>query len=149
MNYTRQEIPYINYVRDVREAQVFILVTSQNAGSGGEQFTFTFQGQGDFKGMNDTLTYTTSPDQTSTEIREKRTNMLKMGLMRYVARTPLFNEIEISHNKDLEDEEVIDRWNYWVFEISTEPQFAIRRRTEGAWTEEFNKYFTGNSGIKA
>jgi len=123
MNYTRQEIPYINYVRDVREAQVYILVTRQNAGSGGIQFTFTFQGQGDFKGMNDTLTYSTSPDQTNTEIREKRTDMLKMGLMRYVARTPLFNEIDIRHNEDLENEEVIDKWNYWVFELSTEPQF--------------------------
>ena len=123
MNYTRQEIPYINYVRDVREAEVFILVTQQNAGGGGEQFTFTFQGQGKFKGINDTLTYTTSPDQTSTIIREKRTNMLKMGLMRYVAKTPLFDEIEINHNEDLESQEVIDRWNYWVFEISTEPQY--------------------------
>jgi hypothetical protein len=123
MNYTRQEIPYINYVRDVREAEVFILVTDQDAGSGGEQFTFTFQGQGKFKGLNDTLTFTSSPDQTSTVIREKRTNMLKMGLMRYVAKTPLFNEIEIKHNKDLESEEVIDRWNNWVFELSTEPQY--------------------------
>jgi len=123
MNYTRQEIPYINYVRDVREAEVYILVTDQDAGSGGEQVTFNFQGQGKFKGLNDTLTYTSSPDQTNTVIREKRTNMLKMGLMRYVAKTPLFNEIEINHNRDLESEEVIDRWNNWVFEISTEPQF--------------------------
>ena len=123
MNYTRQEIPYINYVRDVREAQVFILVTEQNAGSGGRQYTFTFQGQANFKGMNDTLTFTTSPDQTSTIIRERRTKMLKMGLMRYVARTPLVNEIEIKHNEELEAEEVIDRWNNWVFEISTEPDY--------------------------
>ena len=123
MNYTRQEIPYINYVRDVREAEVYILVTEQDAGSGGEQFTFTFQGQGKFKGLNDTLTYTSSPDQTNTITREKRTNMLKMGLMRYVAKTPLFDEIEINHNEDLESQEVIDRWNYWVFEISTEPQY--------------------------
>jgi len=123
MNYTRQEIPYINYVRDVREAEVYILVTRQEAGSGGRQFTFTFQGQGQFKGLNDTLTYTSSPDQTNTIVREKRTNMLKMGLMRYVAKTPLFNEIEIAHNRDLESEEVIDRWNNWVFELSTEPQF--------------------------
>jgi hypothetical protein len=123
MNYTRQEIPYINYVRDVREAEVFILVSEQDAGGGGEQFTFTFQGQGKFKGINDTLTYTSSPDQTSTIIREKRTNMLKMGLMRYVAKTPLFDEIEINHNEDLESQEVIDKWNYWVFEISTEPQY--------------------------
>jgi hypothetical protein len=123
MNYIRKEIPYINYVRDVREAEIFILVTNQDAGSGGEQFTFTFQGQGKFKGLNDTLIYTSSPDQTSTIIREKRTNMLKMGLMRYVAKTPMFNEIDINHNKDLESEEVIDRWNNWVFEISTEPQY--------------------------
>ena len=34
MNYTRQEIPYINYVRDVKEAEVYILVTNQNTGSG-------------------------------------------------------------------------------------------------------------------
>jgi hypothetical protein len=123
MNYTRQEIPYINYVRDVREAEVYILVTGQDAGSGGRQFTFTFLGQGKFKGLNDTLTYTSSPDQTNTIIREKRTNMMKMGLMRYVAKTPLFHEIEINHNRQLESEEVIDRWNNWVFELSTEPQF--------------------------
>jgi len=123
MNYIRLEIPYINYVRDVREAQVYILETDQDAGSGGNQYTFTFQGQKEFKGMNDTLVFTSSPDQTNTIIREKRTNMLKMGLMRYVARTPLFNEIEIKHNAELEEEVVIDRWNNWVFELSTEPQY--------------------------
>lgn len=123
MNYIRQEIPYINYVRDVQEAQVYILETRQDAGSGGSQYTFNFQGQGEFDGMKDTLLFTSSPDQTSTIIREKRTKMLKMGLMRYVARTPLFDEIEINHNSELEQEEVIDRWNYWVFELSTEPQY--------------------------
>ncbi len=123
MNYIRQEIPYINYVRDVREAEVFILVTEQDAGSGGNQYTFTFHGQEKFKGMNDTLTFTSSPDQTNTIIREKLTNLLKIGLMRYVARTPLIDKIDIVHNDELESEEVIDRWNNWVFEISTEPQF--------------------------
>jgi hypothetical protein len=43
--------------------------------------------------------------------------------MRYVARTPVFSEIEIKHNADLEQEEVVDKWNNWVFELSTEPQF--------------------------
>ena len=123
MNYTRQEIPYINYVRDIHDAQVVILVSEQAAGSGGTEYTYTFHGQNNFKEMDDTISYTTSPDQTSTIIRQKRTDLLKMGLMRYVARTPLFNEIEIRHNKELESQEVIDRWNNWVFEISTEPQF--------------------------
>jgi hypothetical protein len=82
-----------------------------------------FQGNDKYLGMNDTLYYTSNPDETTTIIREKRTKMIKMGLMRYVAKTPLYNEIEIGHNRDLEQEEVIDRWNNWVFEISIEPMF--------------------------
>jgi hypothetical protein len=123
MNYARIQIPFVNYVRDVKEAQVFILVTKQDAGSGGEQYTFTYQGQEDFNGMNDTLVYTSNPDETSEVVREKMTNLLKMGLMRYVAKTPVFYQIEIKHNADLQQAEVIDKWNNWVFELSTEPQF--------------------------
>ncbi len=123
MNYTRQQIPYVNFVRDVKEAQVFILITQQNAGSGGTQYTLTFQGLGIYNGMNDTLVYTSSPDETSTIVREKKNNMLQMGLMKYVARTPVFNEIEINYNSELEQEQVVDKWNNWVFSLGTEPQF--------------------------
>ena len=123
MSYTRQEIPWVNYVRDVKEAQIYVLVTRQDAGSGGDQYTYTFNGMGKFAGIDDTLRYTSSPDETSTIIREKRTSLLKAGLLRYAARTPLINEIEISHNADLEAEEVLDKWNYWVFEIQTSPQY--------------------------
>lgn len=123
MNFTRQQINFVNFVRDVKEAQVFILITQQNAGSGGTQYTFTYQGLDIFKGMNDTLVYTTSPDETSTIVRDKKTNMFKLGLMKYVARTPVFSQIEIINNSELEQEEVIDKWNNWVFTLSTEPQF--------------------------
>lgn len=123
MNYTRLQIPYVNYVRDVKEAQLYVLVTSQDAGSGGTQFTFTYLGQFEFQGKHDTLIYTSSPDETSAIVREKKTNMLKMGLMRYVAMTPVFSEIEITHNPELGEEQVTDRWNNWVFELSTEPQY--------------------------
>lgn len=138
MNYIRQQITFVNFVRDVKEAQVFILITQQNAGSGGSQYTFTFQGLDTFKGMNDTLVYTSSPDETSTIVREKVTNMLKMGLMKYVARTPVFSEIEIIHNSEMEQEQVVDRWNNWVFTLSTQPQFQ---------SEESNKQLNLMNGI--
>lgn len=123
MNYTREQIPYVNYVRDVKEAEVFILVSSQSAGSGGTQYTYTFKGQEKYLGMNDTLTYTSSPDETSMIIRERRTNLLKMGLMRYVAKTPLAPEITIGHNPELKADKVIDKWDSWIFEISVSPRF--------------------------
>jgi hypothetical protein len=43
--------------------------------------------------------------------------------MRYVARTPLYREIEISHNIRLEEQEVRDRWNNWLFRLSFSPHF--------------------------
>lgn len=123
INYIRQEIPFINYVRDVAIAQVYILVTNQNTASGGNQYTFSFQGLAEFKGINDTLVLTTLPDETSAMIREGQVNVLKIGLMRYIAHTPMRKEIDIRYTEGLQAEEVIDKWNNWVIDLQTSPRF--------------------------
>lgn len=123
INYIRQEIPYVNYVRDVRESQVYILETSQTTGSGGRKYTFAFVGQGEFSNLSDTLIYSSRPDDSRDITRIWRTQMLKMGLMPYVARTSLFDEVIISPSKEVTTEEVIDKWNHWVFELQAEPNF--------------------------
>ena len=123
MNYTRQEIPFVNYVRDPKEAEVYLLVTDQGAGSGGTQYTFQFQGQGKFVRMMDTLVITTNPDETWAIVREKKAHIIKMGLMRYVARTPLYDEIDIKNNGEIKQHEAEDKWNKWVFQLETNPRF--------------------------
>jgi len=123
MNYIREEIPYVNYVRDVREAQVYVLVTSESTGSGGRKYTLAFIGQMDFKGKNDTLVYSSRPDDPRDVRRIWRTQMLKMGLMPYVARTPLYSEVIIDPSERVETQVVVDRWNNWVFELEAEPDF--------------------------
>lgn len=125
MNYIRREIPYVNYVRDVKEAQVYVLETRQSTGSGGSEYTFTFLGQKKFEGMNDTLVYASRPDDTRDHTREGRTQMLRMGLMRYVAKTPIFEEVEIRHIGRSVPEEVTDKWNYWIFELETRPRLEL------------------------
>lgn len=121
LDYIRREIPYVNFVRDVKEAQLYVLMTSQVAGNGGEEYTFSFEGQRDFSGMNDTLRFVTRPDDTDDLIRRRQLKTLKMGLMRYVAHTPLAREISISHSEELGEEEVTDRWNNWLFELRFSP----------------------------
>ncbi len=123
MNYIRDEIPYINYVRDVREAQVYIRETSEMAGSGGRKYTYVFTGQMEFEGKHDTLVYDSRPDDTRDYRRIWRTQMLKMGLMPYVARTPLYDEVVIQPSERVTKEVVVDRWNNWVFELEVEPDF--------------------------
>ena len=123
MNYIREEIPYVNYVRDVKEAQVYILETSETTGSGGRKYTYAFVGQGEFLGRNDTLVYSSRPDDTRDYERIWRTQMLKMGLMPYVASSPLFKEVNIYPSENLEEQVVEGRWNNWVFELDAEPNF--------------------------
>jgi hypothetical protein len=141
MDYIREQIPYVNYVRDVREAELYLLVTTQSTGSGGREYTLFFQGLKKYAGMNDTLIYASRPDDTRDHIREGRTNMIKMGLMRYVARTPLAGEVKITPSKNLAKQEVKDKWNYWVFELQTEPQFSTEQSIkEISWDNSASAY---------
>ena len=123
MNYIREEIPYVNYVRDVKEAQLYILETRETTGSGGNKYTYAFVGQQDFSGMNDTLFYSSRPDDNRDYERIWRTQMLKMGLMSYVAKTPLYSEVLIDPTERVEQQVIEDRWNNWVFELQAEPDF--------------------------
>jgi len=140
MNYIREEIPYINYVRDVKEAQVYILETSDQTGSGGRKYTYIFVGQKEFEGKNDTLYYSSRPDDSRDYRRIWRTQILKMGLMPYVARTPLYNEVIIQPTERMVKQEVVDRWNNWVFELESRPDF------EG---EESKKEFSFHNSVSA
>ena len=49
-DYVRREIEFIDYVRDRKEADLHILVTTQDTASGGEEWVFKFIGLGRFNG---------------------------------------------------------------------------------------------------
>jgi hypothetical protein len=117
-DYIRKEIPYVNYVRDIKDADVYIISTNQRTGSGGYEQTFFFTGQNLCSGMSDTLSFTTGPDETQEERRIKEVRTLKMGLMRYVAKTPLADYINITSNAPISETVSSDPWNSWVYKAS-------------------------------
>ncbi|HBC77250.1 MAG TPA: hypothetical protein DCZ51_01400 [Bacteroidales bacterium] len=117
-DYIHREIPYVNYVRDIRDAGVYIIPTRQRTGSGGFENTCFLVGQHQFAGMRDTLVFLTTPDETTEGYRQKMVNTLKMGLMRYVARTPLSKYMNISFSEPLSETVSTDKWNSWVFKGS-------------------------------
>jgi len=117
-DYVRKEIPYVNYVRDIKDADVYIISTSQRTGPGGTEYTYFITGQYEFAGMVDTITFTTAPDETTDGRRQKEINTLKMGLMRYVAKTPLSKYISIYFSEPLTETVSTDKWNSWVFRTS-------------------------------
>lgn len=117
-DYVRKEIPYVNYVRDIRDAGVYIISTSQRTGSGGYEYTYFLVGQHEFEGMRDTISFVTTPDETTEGYRQKMVRTLKMGLMRYVARTPLAQYMNISFSQPLSETVTGDKWKSWVFKGS-------------------------------
>jgi hypothetical protein len=129
MNYIKEQMPYINYVRDTREAQVYLLVTGQSTGSGGQEYTIFYSGQQEFAGMKDTLTYNANPDATQDITRTGLTNTMALGLMRYVARTSIKNDVKVSFQGARQEDpaQVADNWNYWVFSLETRPEFRLEK----------------------
>jgi len=114
-DYIKREIPYVNYVRDLKDAGVYIISTSQPTGSGGREHSYFFVGQHEYTGMNDTITFATNPDATQEEIRADQVNALKMGLMRYVVKTPLWKYMKITFTEPISETVSTDKWNSWVF----------------------------------
>ena len=96
----------------------FIFFQPQGTGSGGQKFTYFLVGQNENAGMRDTLSFVTSPDETQDETRIKEVRTLKMGLMRYVAKTPLAKYMNISFTEPLSETVSTDKWNSWVFRTS-------------------------------
>lgn len=159
-DYIRKEIPYINYVRDIRDADLYIITTNQRTGAGGYEYTYFITGQKSFAGMRDTLTFIANPDETEESRRQKEVNTLKMGLMRYVAKTPLAKYLRISFSEPMSETVSSDKWNSWVFRSSLNGYLNGRKtynsnyisgnisasRITEDWKVNINaRYYTNNS----
>lgn len=141
-NYLRVEIPYVDYVRDRTEASLHILVTTQATGGGGIQHTFNFIGLRDFAGISDTLEYVSGPSATLDDRRKGIAQTLKLGLVRYIARTPAAAQLQISYAETSTKgggaavNPAHDPWNYWV----------LRIRGSGNFSGESSQRFTNVGG---
>lgn len=114
-DYIKKEITFINYVRDRNVAQVCIVENYQRTGSGGIKLTYFLSGQNEYNGMNDTISFVSTPDYTQEQFRELKVHTLKMGLMRYVLKTPLAKYVNIEFTQPITNEITTDKWNSWVF----------------------------------
>ena len=128
-DYFRREIPFVDYVRDRQEAALHILITSQRTGGGGSVYTLNFIGQGELAGTADTLRYIAAGSSTADERRGGLARAIKLGLVRYVARTPVAEQLQISYQAPTVLQPSVgtaagDPWNLWVFSIYLSGDFS-------------------------
>jgi hypothetical protein len=121
--YYRTEITFVNWVRDRGFAQVHLLITTQRTG-GGAEYTLSFIGLERFAGAEDTLRYISRSTETDDDIRKGLARTMRLGLVRFAARTPVAARIEISYSAPAGTAaQVRDPWNYWVFNLRMNSNF--------------------------
>jgi Protein of unknown function, DUF481 len=125
-DYLRTEITFINYVRDRKEADLHVLVTTQPTGSGGTEYTLKFIGLERFAGVEQTLQYVAAQTNTEDETRRGFAQVFKLGLVRYVAETPLASKLNVTFAAPKEASAaaaVRDPWNFWFFRVGLNGNF--------------------------
>jgi len=83
--YIRTEINLVDFFLDRLAADVHVLITSRQAGSGGTQYQVIFFGQKRFINNRDTLTIQTGANATDFERRDLMVHYLKLGLAPFIA----------------------------------------------------------------
>src|SRR5436190_14745358 len=103
--YLRQNIEFIEYVRDRAAADLHLLVTTQETGGGGTAWNLKFIGLDYFMGQERTLTFNTPQTASSDDRRKQFARVFKVGLVGYAAETTVAQDQDVSFRKSTEDGE--------------------------------------------
>jgi len=128
LEYLRQNIEFIEYVRDRTVADVHVLVTTQETGGGGLSWTAKFIGQDYFQNQDRTLTFTTPQTATNDDRRREFARIFKIGLVAYAADTTVAQQLDVTYRRPADAPSgtaaVDDPWDFWVFRIGTNGNFG-------------------------
>jgi hypothetical protein len=116
LNFIKEKIPFVNYVRDRTDSDIHILINKMRNGGGGSEFTLTFLGQNRFENLNDTLRYSISEGESEDKTRILLNNYLKLGLIKYISKSSVAEDILINYTQTntAKNENINDDWNNWV-----------------------------------
>ena len=131
IDHIKQEVSYINYVRDRKDADVHVMVTRERAGNGGLRYSLFMIGQNGYAHIQDTLRFNVGPDASEEVSRKKMLQALQTGLTPYLIKTPLWKYLDITYTRSAEEEVVEDKWNYWIFEVSFDGDMDIEESQQG------------------
>ena len=159
----RQEMPYLDHVRDREVADVHVLVTRENTGSGGQAYTFDLIGLGEFDGLAFSTVHTTDADATEAETRSGFLRTLEAALVPYLMQTPVRDrlQVDIARTTDIaatQQQTLRDPWDFWTIEMyadgsadfeSQQRSFDTRYgvyidRVTEEWKLQFRPFFNYN-----
>lgn len=117
LEFFKAEIPFVQLVPGADEAQVRVVITPQGPPGPGP-LTLGFFGLREFQGENNTLTYAPLPSDKPEDVRRGVAGLVKLGLLRYAAKTPLAKDLSVRFLDQAKPTSVVDKYDFWVFSLS-------------------------------
>ena len=120
-DFFRTEISFVDHVRDRQNADVHLLMTGQSTGSGGREITFSFFGQGRFKGRDHVLRETFVVAASDDAVRRGMVRVMSLGLVPYVLGTPGADRLRVTIQEaqaTTATTQAGDPWNRWSFRLN-------------------------------
>ncbi len=133
-DYMREQVPVVDWVRDRMDADLHVLVTQQETGAGGTEYTLHFLGLRQLSHLADTLRYASRQTDTDDEVREAFTRTFRLGLVRYLAQTARADLVDVVFPEGREERGAgdipsDDPWNLWVMRASVSGEVEGETRT--------------------
>lgn len=119
MAYFRGEIPFADLVPSLEAAQVHVRVSPSPQETKGA-LTLDFAGLKEFSGDDNALSYRPKTGETPEESRNEVARLIKIGLARYVAKTPAAKFVSVDFMDQVKPTSVIDKWDFWVFNLGSD-----------------------------
>ena len=123
-DYLRQNLLFIEYVRDRAAADLHVLVTTQSTGGGGTAWTMNLIGLGRFHTRDHTVAFTTPQSATGDDQRREFARRFRLALAGYAADTAVARDLRVTFMPPAArtaagmTPPVFDPWHGWLFRIS-------------------------------
>ena len=119
--YLRDEIGFVDFVRQPQDADVHILSSSQGTGGGGREVVLRFVGVNRFQGVDHEHRALTLANDTENTRRQVILRTVIVGLLDYLAHEglPAGLDLDVSTREaDRPSQATVDDpWNLWFFEL--------------------------------
>lgn len=138
-SYMRRNVTMVDHVRDRQQSDVHVVGTRRPTGGGGVTYRLEFIGREAFGDLQFELTYEAASTSTREERRRGLAERLRVGLVPFVNRTPVAEDLEVTHSpgEDTSSSSQEDPWNQWVFDVGASGSFDLQER-ERAYEVEGN-----------
>ncbi|HSQ78989.1 MAG TPA: hypothetical protein VLN41_00200 [Candidatus Bathyarchaeia archaeon] len=117
IEFLRSEIPFVEFVPELAAARIHVVITPAGPPEQG-RLRLEFIGLKNFQGDNNVLDYVPTIGASPEETRKGLAETLKLGLLRYAAKTPVAKDLSVKFLDQAKPTSVNDPWHSWVFSLS-------------------------------